>query len=120
MTKETEATKAPVTRDSLRQTIFDGERTKCKRAPVTFNGAKFELQQPTITEVTELNERPEASSRVAVMLIKHAYVPGTNERVFEEADYEVLASLPYTPELTAIQETMTNFLVGDDKAAEKN
>lgn len=116
----TQEQKVAPTKDELRAKIFSAENSKCKRVEITFNGAKLELQQPTITEVMELNDRPEASARVAVMLIKHAYVPNTDVHVFDDTDYDVLAALPYSPELTVIQEHMNVFLIGDDKAAEKN
>lgn len=117
MTKETQVLS---TRDSLRASIFSSENSRCKRVPITLNGAELELKQPTIDEVIKLQDRPEASARVAIILINHAFIPGTEDKVFDDADYDSLAALPYTPELTAIQEVLNTFLIGDQKATEKN
>ena len=46
------------------------------------------------------------------ILLYSAFVPGTNDRVFEDTDAELLFDLPFTEELKAIGDVYTGFSGG--------
>ena len=112
-------TNTNTTRDDLRAKIFSSENSVCKRTSVQLNGVELEIKQPTVAEVMKLNEIEGTQSRVAHMLVTYAFVPGTDERVFDMGDIDQLSNMPYTPEMTEIQNVITKMLVGDVATAEK-
>lgn len=103
MTKATENT-----RDSIRAKIFSA---KPKSEQVEdFFGTTIELRQPTL-EVA-LSQRDAAEQdRVYFMLTDYAFVPGTDEKVFEEADIDNIKQLPFGAEFTGLI-TQVNKLLG--------
>jgi len=85
-------------RDSIRALILDSKNAAPSSRLITFLGAEIEVRQPTldgITKMTEMKENQGLSDATA-MLIFYAFVPGTNERVFEEGDIEFLKNLPFS------------------------
>jgi hypothetical protein len=96
-------------RAKLLQTRLPTSRT------VDFFGSQIEIKQPTLGAI--LDARKEANSEGAIIntLVMYAYVPGTSELVFEEADTEALKAMPFGADFIrvtdALQElTSVNFL----------
>ena len=105
------------TRDEARAILLNTR--KLRRIPIVLNEVDLELQQPTIAQISTLQEL-DSHNRLARTIINYTYLPGTDMQPFEEADLEAIKNMPYTPEIMRIQEIVTNFLMGDVKAAEKN
>lgn len=75
-----------------------------ERRKVTLFGCEVELQQPTLASIlTASQEDTSEKDRTTDVFIKYAYVPGTDELVFEEGDREVILGWPYTQELLDVQ-----------------
>lgn len=108
------------TKAELRAKVFAGGFMQPKRIPITLHDVPFELKQPTVEEIMSYHSLAEGRSRFAHILIHHVVLPGTNETFFDEADYDQIIGMPFTPEMMAIQEAMTSFLTGNTKDAEKN
>lgn len=107
-------------RDEIRAAILASDNLKRKTVPLKFFGAEIELRQPTTGDIIRATEGGTNRFTLVNVLLDYAYVPGTDEKVFEEGDVEHLKSLPYNEDmksLTQAIETFTNILVGD---AEKN
>ena len=67
-------------RDKLRELIFNSNQAATTE--IQFFGQTIELRQPTVGEIEELNRRREdSSSTIGDILVRYAYVPGTDERV---------------------------------------
>ena len=97
-----------------------GQKTQFSSETVEYNGVKVEIRQPTIEERALLNQRciteydngPDRDPTVKFdhfeffmwSIIQNTYVPGTDERVFEDTDYAVLKKLPTGSFMDVFQE----------------
>lgn len=100
-------------RNTLRGKIF--KSVPVRKKLITFNGVEIELRQPKLGDILDAQSETDRTRGVIDTLIKHAYVPGTDERVFEEADTETLRNMPFGQDFigvnTALEElTEVNFL----------
>lgn len=112
MTADDQGVSAPAIseRDRIRGKVFSS-------APnfdtVEFNGSKIEIRQPTLGEIFQIQQAAgeDLLYNTITMLIKYCFVPGTNENVFEEADREQLAHLPFNVDLQKLSKAL-NALIG--------
>jgi hypothetical protein len=103
----TEPAAAPLTRDQIREKVFGA---KAESKIIDFFGAQVELRQPTVGVTMEMRQgTPEQAT--SQMLINYTFVPGTQEKVFEEADAEAIMQLPFGPDMNRYT-TEVNKLVG--------
>jgi len=87
-------------RDSIRSATV-GSKAEFKKEIVEFNGRKVEIRQPSVKVRRELFKRcMDDQGRVDSMdflvwaVIYNTYVPGTDERVYDEEDYDAFISKP--------------------------
>ncbi len=113
-------------RDELRA-ITVGSKKDFTSKTVKFKGKEFEIRQPSIKDRKNLRKYSvdengdwDVLEALMWMVIFHTYVPGTNERVFEEQDYEELSSMPTGGFIDAFAEVAAKLLNVDAKALEKN
>jgi hypothetical protein len=111
---------APPTRDDLRSRIFSAH--SIRKLEVQFFGATVELRQPTLNDIISAQTSEERQSAVIDTLVRYAYVPGTEQRIFEDTDVESLKALPFGADFirisNALEElTEVNFL---DKPGSSN
>lgn len=102
----------PANRDELRKALLAAKAQKSE--VIELFGQQVEIKQPTIREVLDLNVEDNKEAIVRV-LINHCYVPGTNEKVFEEGDREDILSWPvgdWLKRVTEAVERLTNVDVG--------
>lgn len=95
---------APKNRDLIRAAILKTRRPD--RVIVSFFGEDIEIRQPILKDVLANADNPDKESAVIDMLIKYAYIPGTEERIFEEADAEALKSQPFGADFMAVNNAM--------------
>lgn len=108
------------TRDELRSAILSSANMKRKSVKLKFFGAEIELLQPTAGDIMRYMDDSTKSLNIANVLLDYAYVPGTEEKVFEEGDLENIKQLPFNEDMQALVkaiEQFTNIMVGE---AEKN
>lgn len=85
---------APQTaRDALRSTIFSTKTPQSK--VISFMGTQIEIRQPTLGAVAHAQEAGAGKNAIAFALISYAYIPGTDEKVFDPEDLDALLSLPF-------------------------
>lgn len=99
------ASNGKITRDALREAMLSS-RPAVEVVPLK-SGLSVEVRQPTVGEQLELAKSEDTGDRVLRLFIEHVYVPGTNERVFDEADYEVLKQLPAAGDYQSIMKALT-------------
>lgn len=107
-------------RDALRALIFSAEKAKPKTVALNFFGADIELRQPSVGDIQKYMESESQTMSMVSVLIDYAYVPGTDEKVFDPADADTLKALPFNEDVRKATEainTFTNVVLGD---AEKN
>jgi hypothetical protein len=103
-TKKATPQKAPisVTRQGLRDSLL-GHAPKPMRKEVSLFGQTIELQQPTLRAILDAQNITDNKERSIDMIIQYAYVPGTNDHIFEAGDKEMILQWPFTRELLDIQ-----------------
>jgi hypothetical protein len=84
---------------------------------VTFNGAEIEVRQPAFKQVLQAADNTE--DRIIGYLVDMCFVPGSNERVFEIGDKEVLLQLPFDKDMQDLQAACNEMLGVDVEAAAK-
>ncbi len=94
--------KAPaLTRDEMRAKLI-GAKLKPESKIVTLFGVELELRQPTLKAIMKARDIADTAERAADMIIEYAYVPGTDEHVFEDTDREIILNWPFGEGLTEV------------------
>lgn len=109
------------TRDDIRSKIF--ATRELKKIEVEFFGTKIEMRQMQLSDILVAQNNEDRESGVIDMLIKYAYVPGTDEKVFEDADAAAFKQLPFGADFQRLSKAMeelteVNFL--DKKPSSKD
>jgi hypothetical protein len=89
-----------LTKNEIRSKIFDSKNKIYKSTVVMFFGTKLELRQPSLKDVMGEEDLPEGVKqdpleKALSVLLKYAYVPGTDDKVFDISDIESLGELPF-------------------------
>lgn len=77
-----------------------GAPKQFKKELITYNGVEIEIRQPSLKVRKSIGERATQNNHVDLLeflvwaVIECTFVPGTDEKVFEIADYEGLISQP--------------------------
>jgi hypothetical protein len=80
-------------RDLLRATILATHQPKSRL--LEFFGVEIELRQPLLGDILKAQSEQNPEIGVINTLISQAFVPGTDERIFEEGDIAVLRLKPF-------------------------
>lgn len=103
-------------RNSIRAATL-GFTVPFKSEIINFNGVDVEIRQPSHKSRTELYKKATDESGKVDMLsfltyavILNTYVPGTQETVFEESDFEVMVAKPVGGFLDKFGETASKLL----------
>ena len=112
-----EAAQVKPSRDALRAKLFAEEHVKVKKVPLTYNGVELEWRQPSIKDIQEAEQDEDKRNFMVLMLIRYTYVPDTDEKVFEEEDYETLLNMPMNQSFQNAVRTISSTL--DLKVEEK-
>lgn len=106
-------------RNKLRATILATKRPQTKL--IDFLGGKIELKQITLADVVKAardvqEEALDEQTAMIKMLIDYAYVPGTNEKVFEIADRDALLAQPFGADFVRVSEAIRDLTSVDFNA----
>lgn len=93
------------TRDELRAAIL-GKEHKPAFKIVKFFGADIEVRQPQLGTILDAQDNPDRQAGILGMIIERCFVPGTNEKVFEPEDLDVLRSKPFGKDFTDINDAI--------------
>lgn len=108
----------------LRAAIFSSKSKEVKVEIIELFGEKVEIRQPTLAVVNKLasaaNNPNSKVPGIVRVLIEYCYVPGTNEKVFDNSDEEQLSEMPSGAWLNEFNEAIQRLTGVDVKAAEKN
>lgn len=110
-------------RKALRDAIFSEENRKPNSTTIEVFGQVVEIRQPTLFQITSVGKASAANEKIPAfvrMLIEYLYVPGTDDKLFELADADSLASMPSGKWINDINEAFTKLTNVDVKEAEKN
>ncbi len=90
-------------RAEVRAAIFN---KKPNSMYMTFNGAHIELRQPNMNTLLSAQVDENRVKNMAKMLIAYAYVPGTDEKVFDDTDVDGICTLPWNEDMQLLQENI--------------
>lgn len=109
-------------RDILRAQIFAAENCKPKSVEVEFFGTTIELRQPNLDTILGFQAGTDRKTQLVDVLLSYAYVPGTNEKVFEEGDRDTLLSMPFNADFRSLIDQVNKLTDLNEEAAsaEKN
>lgn len=113
-------------REEIRKQIFKSENTKAKRKKISFLNVDIEIRQPSVETILNMSNQTSAvdgtitKNELINVIINNVFVPGTKDKVFEEADYDVLVAMPMSRDFSYLVETMTELTNINIKVAEGN
>ena len=105
-------------RKDLRNKIFS--QPKRKEVIVNINGAEIALRQPSVGQLLQMQENTDNTDAFINMMLEYAYVPGTDEKVFEKEDVAVIMEWPVESWFTQVGTAFAELTSLDVETAEKN
>lgn len=117
-TKEEEAPPKRLSRDEIRATVL-GKRQEPKYEVVSLFGTDIELRQPAFGDMLDAREIGDTKTRTIELIIQYAYVPGTDERIFEDTDRDVILDWPFGEDLVEVQSAIARLSGIDIEALEE-
>lgn len=105
-----------MSRDELRKAIFS-EKVESEVVELP-NGQQIEVRDSSAGDMIDAVEVKDLKARMVRMLIMCCYVPGTDEKVFEDADKDSLMSLPSGGTYRKLIEAISKRANIDERAAE--
>jgi hypothetical protein len=103
-----------MSKDDIRSKIFSH---KSATKIINVYGIDIELRSPTVRQLVEATSaregesKEDTTSRASVMaIVAHCYVPGTDSKIFSEADAEALMALPMDTNYRALQEAISDLM----------
>jgi hypothetical protein len=97
-----------LSRNEMRDKIFATKNTTLKSQTYWFNGIEVEFRQPSTVGFMEA--RDDGQNQLINLMIRNSYIPGTNDRVFEEADAETLSNMPMTKDMIEVIRIMNEVM----------
>lgn len=106
-------------RDKLRSAILEGDNSKPATKTITLFGNDVEIRQPSIGTVIDDADKVK---NIADILMQYCYVPGTDEKLFDDADRDSLLAMPWGPEFLKAQQAINELagVAAADVEAAKN
>jgi len=95
-------------RDEIRSKFFSTQTAV--RLIALSSGFEVEVRQPTVGAQLDLIEQPDQKKRMLRVFVDNVFVPGTNEKVFEEGDYEAMMLIPASGDYQKIMTAMTELM----------
>lgn len=92
------------TREMIRNKVFAEKHNRVEI--VNFFGADIEIRQMILADIISAQASTDRESAIIDTLVKYAYVPGTDEKVFEDTDADALKQLPFDGSFVALSEAM--------------
>ena len=105
-------------RDAIRAQIFKSK--KFHSETVTLFGAKVEVRQPTLRDILKARDSDDKGSAAIDLIIGHCFVPDTNDKVFDDADKDLLLAMPFDDNLLEVSEALNRMTSINVKDEEKN
>lgn len=105
-------------RDALRAKLFRNKKFKTKTLDLF--GVIVELRQPSVGQIANLSDSADGKTALVNTLVQYAYVPGSDEKMFDEADKNDILSWPVGPWMKDMNDAILELTSFDMAASEKN
>ena len=107
-------------RDRLRAKIFHSKNKRFERKLISLFGAEVEIRQPSLGMILNAKSHDDTKQAAIELLVSYCFVPGTDERVFEDTDQDVLLEMPFGDDMMRVNEAIGELTNIDIVGAEKN
>lgn len=104
-------------RDEIRKQLF--AKKERKTVLLTLWDTEIELRQPTVGEMLDQSQETDQRVMISSFLIRQSYIPGTNEKVFDDADEDGILNWPYGKWVADITEALRELTDLEIEDAEK-
>lgn len=98
-------------RDDIRAEILN---SKGEVRLVPFGKVQVEIRTPDLEDLLQYRNMEDDDLAMARAIINNVYVPGTDERVFDNTDAEVLMKAKFTKDMKALNKAIMEVLGADD------
>ncbi len=105
-------------RNTLRTKLLSSRKLRTETLHVW--GVDIEFRQPSLGDILNIRDEENQKERVSQMLIQYAFVPGTDEKIFEPGDKEAILAWPFDQDIIKIQEAITALTGIDIEGAEND
>lgn len=89
-------------RDEIRKALV-GTKHKGNSELISLFGVEIELRQPTLGAIIEARSDDDEKTRTTDIFINYAFVPGTDEKVFEDTDRAQILNWPFSDDILKVQ-----------------
>jgi hypothetical protein len=101
----------PEVRRAMRLAIRDAIlSTKPKSKIINAFGQDIEIRQPTLAAVMSYQQIPDRIDAASQMLIRYAYVPGTDTQIFDEEDIEAIKGIPFGEDMQKVNDAINELM----------
>lgn len=115
-TNETTQTSALSPRDAIREAVLNDEAAS---EIVSYSGFDIEIKYPSLADLLMYRDAQNDDNIMARAIINNCYVPGTDTRVFEDADVELLMQKKFTPDMRRLNKAINKILGGDEELVQE-
>lgn len=106
-------------RNTVRSAIFSQKRAT--KLVTLDDGTEIEVRQISVGDLLDSLDRKTMRERITKMLMDSCFVPGTDDKVFEEADYDTLLEMPSGGVYQKLIDACNSFTLGPQlEEARKN
>ena len=99
-------------RDMIREAVMN---SKAEEQLITAFGVQIAVRTPALRDLMQYRDMQNDENLIARAIVNNCYVPGSNDRVFEDTDVEVLSGLAYSSDMKKLNNAIQDVL-GDDSA----
>lgn len=105
-------------RDAIRAAVLNATTPQAKI--ITFFGQEIEVRQPTLGVALDSTTATDRKDQVFAMMLNYCFVPGTEEKVFEDADHDSILKLPFGQDVVSMQTAIAELTTVNVGAELKN
>lgn len=87
--------------------------------PITLFGVDLIIKQPPLKEMLRMRDEDDTAKRAAEMIVKYAVNPTDGERVFEDADIDMILNWPFGKDVAELNTIISELTGIDIDAAEE-
>lgn len=98
-------------RDAIRAAVMNSSSDD---EIVTAFGVQIAVRPPELRELVQYQDFAQDEHMIARAIVNNCYVPGTNEKVFEETDVEVLSSQRFSTDMRKLNQVINKVLGGNE------
>lgn len=99
----------PLSLEELRERFFAQGKESKAPLDLEWNGISWEWRIPSIQQVQDAQKTEDQNFMVS-LIIGYSYMPGTENKLFTEDDYEALVQMPLSGEFQAIVKKISDAL----------